>query len=246
MAQWYSHGLWILWISALLTFISLWFIQAPYGRHQRTGWGPSLSGRWGWFWMELPSVALFTGILLTGYPLSLNQCLMGFLWLLHYVHRTFIFPLKLVNPSPMPISIIGMGFTFNVLNSFLNAYWITFLSPLTHLNTPLMVIGMIIFFAGFYINKKSDAVLHALRRHNPKKYIIPQGFLHNYIASPNYLGEILEWIGFACVTQSQPAIGFAAYTIANLVPRAYGHWRWYQRTFPRYPENRRILIPKVW
>ena len=50
---------WI-WISvAVITFISLFFITAPYGRHtQEKGWGKLIDNRLGWVLMEIPSFVL--------------------------------------------------------------------------------------------------------------------------------------------------------------------------------------------
>ncbi len=36
---------------------------------------------------------------------------------------------------------------------------------------------------------------------------------------------------------------FAAWTAANLVPRAIAHHRWYRQRFPDYPPERKALIP---
>ena len=66
------------------------------------------------------------------------------------------------------------------------------------------------------------------------------------MACPNYLGEIIEWAGFAIATWSLPGLAFALMTAANLVPRAGANWLWYRRTFPEYPPERKALIPRVW
>ena len=63
------------------------------------------------------------------------------------------------------------------------------------------------------------------------------------MSCPNYLGEILEWSGFALAAFSWPALGFALYTAANLGPRALAHQRWYRERFPDYPADRRALVP---
>ena len=66
------------------------------------------------------------------------------------------------------------------------------------------------------------------------------------MASPNYLGEIIEWSGFALMSWSPAALAFAFYTVANLAPRAAAHRRWYRETFPDYPSHRKALIPYLW
>ena len=43
----------ITWIAiAVVIFFSLFFVVAPYGRHIKNGWGPNISARLGWVFME--------------------------------------------------------------------------------------------------------------------------------------------------------------------------------------------------
>jgi hypothetical protein len=39
---------------------------------------------------------------------------------------------------------------------------------------------------------------------------------------------------------------FALWTLANLVPRAGAHHRWYRARFADYPPERRALLPGIW
>ena len=48
--------------SAFFTFFSLFWITAPYGRHERTRWGLSLPNSWGWVLMESPGVVMFSAV----------------------------------------------------------------------------------------------------------------------------------------------------------------------------------------
>ena len=49
----------IVWlIVGLITFIYLFFENAPYGRHIKTGWGKEIPARLGWIVMESPCVVL--------------------------------------------------------------------------------------------------------------------------------------------------------------------------------------------
>ena len=82
-----------------------------------------------------------------------------------------------------------------------------------------------------------------LRAPGESGYKIPSGGLFRFVSCPNYLGEILEWSGFALATWSVAGLSFAAFTLANLLPRALSNHRWYQKTFPEYPEDRRALVP---
>ena len=97
------------------------------------------------------------------------------------------------------------------------------------------------FVAGFVINLHSDTVLLRLRRSG--RYEMPQDGLFRFVSCPNYLGEIIEWTGFAVMTWSPAAAAFALWTAANLVPRALSNHRWYKERFEDYPATRAALIP---
>ena len=57
--------------------------------------------------------------------------------------------------------------------------------------------GVLIFALGFWVNRRADAMLAALRKPGESGYKIPRGWLYNYISCPNYFGEILIWTGWA-------------------------------------------------
>jgi protein-S-isoprenylcysteine O-methyltransferase Ste14 len=65
------------------------------------------------------------------------------------------------------------------------------------------------------------------------------------VSCPNYLGEMLEWFGWALATWSIAGLAFALYTVANLLPRALQHHRWYRAKFADYPADRKALVPYV-
>ena len=94
---------------------------------------------------------------------------------------------------------------------------------------------------------------------------IPRGGAIELVSGANFLGEILEWTGFAIAAytplkltgalatfQSIPLLGilvsppvaFALFTASNIGPRALEHHRWYVETFKKaYPKDRKALIP---
>jgi len=76
-------------------------------------------------------------------------------------------------------------------------------------------------------------------------YKIPNGGLFRWISCPNYLGEIIEWVGWALATWSLPGMSFALWTAANLIPRAISHHKWYKTKFKDYPHRRKAIIPGV-
>jgi protein-S-isoprenylcysteine O-methyltransferase Ste14 len=170
------------------------------------------------------------------------------LWLLHYLHRTFIYPFSQSGrDKPYPIIIVGMAFVFNCFNGFVNGYGLfhAYTYDTSWLKSWQFITGSIIFIAGFVINKGADERFRMMKKESPTGYIIPRGWLFNYISSPHYFGEIIEWGGWALMTWSLPGLAFFIFTFANLFPRAIASHAWYKCRFPDYPSNRKAVIPYV-
>jgi len=107
----------------------------------------------------------------------------------------------------------------------------------------LYISGLLIFLAGMAINITSDEKLIHLRKKKNNGYQIPRGGLFEKVSCPNFLGEIVEWGGYALLCWSLPALSFFVWTFCNLVPRALSHHRWYRSYFTDYPESRRAVFP---
>ena len=241
---------WAVFAVAVLTFVSLLRIRAPYGRHYSgRGWGPAMSNRAGWIVMELPATILFAGIYFKGDAASdaVPLILLG-IWQCHYLNRTFVYPLRTRTVGKkMPIVVAGSGFTFNVVNAYVNARFISQFGEygLTWLDDPRFLAGLAVFVSGFALNIHSDNILLRLREPGGTGYAIPRGGAFRYVSCPNYLGELLEWGGWTLATWSLGGLAFFAYTAANLVPRALSHHRWYRARFEDYPADRKAVIPGV-
>jgi protein-S-isoprenylcysteine O-methyltransferase Ste14 len=231
-----------------LVFPALFFIAAPYGRHRRRGWGPTIDDTLGWVLMEAPSALTFAACFALGErrtsPVALAFLV---LWEAHYIHRAFIFPFRRAGaPRRMPLVVCGMAVVFNLMNGYLNGRWLNTLSPPYPdgwLTDPRFLIGATLFVAGYTLNVQSDEILRRLRAPGETGYKVPTGGLYRWVSSPNYLGEMIEWTGFAVAAWSLPGLAFTLWTAANLVPRALAHHRWYREKFPDYPAGRRALIP---
>jgi len=243
------HGYLILATFALaaLTFMALLRVTAPYGRHLRSGWGPTIPARIGWVVMESPAVLLFAAIYALGDHARATTPLVLFaLWQFHYINRTFVFPLRLRETGKrMPVSIVAMAILFNCLNSYINARWISHFGeyPVAWLGSFPFALGVLCFLIGWAINQHADAVLIRLRQPGEVSYGVPEGGLYRWVSCPNYLGEMLEWTGWALATWSLAGTAFAVFTLANLLPRALANHRWYQRQFRDYPSSRRAVFP---
>ncbi len=231
-------------------FLLLLFIRAPYGRHNRSGWGLQISSRLGWVLMEGLSAVMMAAFFVLSHR-SVGAVSLVFLgmWEIHYVHRAFIYPFRRRDEGKtMPLVVVVMGMLFNAGNCYLNGRYLFSYGPgysLSYLTTFKFLSGAALFGIGFVINQQSDWILSHLRAPGETGYRIPKGGLFDKVSCPNYLGEILEWTGWALATWSLPGVSFAVWTAANLVPRALAHHRWYREHFDDYPESRKALIPYV-
>jgi 3-oxo-5-alpha-steroid 4-dehydrogenase 1 len=246
----YDFALYGLFAVAAITAVALLFIAAPYGRYARKGFGPTMPSRAGWVLMESVASLGMAALYLVGDRRADPAALAFlFLWELHYVHRAFIYPFRRKGgEKPMPISIVAMAMVFNTWNAYLNGRWLFALGPVRGaewLLDPRFLAGAELFLCGMAVNLRSDAILSKLRRPGEFDYKIPRGGLFCFVTMPNYLGELMEWFGFALATWSLSGLAFAVFTAANLVPRALSNHRWYREKFPDYPEERKAIVPFV-
>lgn len=243
---------WIWMAIAIAVHITMFFVTAPFGRHTSDKWGISINNKTGWIVMELPSLLIMSYYLITGSFTFLNYSWILFLfWMGHYVHRTLIYPFRIKStPKKMPVLIVLNAIIFNVINAGLNGFFLAEFSNGLYdeswLSSWNFLSGLIVFFTGAYINVKSDSMLIRLRAKGETDYKIPKGFLFEYVSSPNLMGEILEWGGFALMAWNLPALTFFVWTYANLVPRAKNHHDWYLNYFDYYPKKRKIIFPFVY
>jgi protein-S-isoprenylcysteine O-methyltransferase Ste14 len=230
------------------SFIALQFLTAPYGRHSRPGWGPTIHRTAGWVVMESPAVVVFLGCYLMSDrrtdPVAVSFLL---LWLLHYVNRALVYPFRLCGGQlRMPVSVMAMGCSFNVMNGYLQGRGLFTLGPargVEWFSDPRFIVGALLFLGGYAVNRQSDAILRGLRAPGDTSYRIPYGAAFGLVSCPNYLGELVEWLGWAILTWSPAGLTFFLWTAANLVPRARSHHRWYRERFPAYPVERKAVIP---
>jgi len=241
--------LWLTWIvlgAAPVVAFALLFLSAPYGRHMREGWGPTVSNRVGWILMEIPSVLAFALFYAAGqHRLEPAALVLLLVWQLHYVHRTFVFPFRIrTSGKRMPLTIVGIALVFTFINGTINGHQAGHVGSYS-LDQPTLWIGVAVFAVGFVINLHADTVLIGLRKPGETGYKIPRGGLYRWITCPNYFGELIEWLGWAIATWSLPGLAFFVYTLANLAPRAMQNHRWCREKFEDYPTERKALVPFV-
>jgi len=245
---WFLAGMALI---AVVVFVALFRVNAGYGKFYTPKWGPAVDNRLGWVLMEAP---VFIAMLLLwwfsarrGDPVRVVFLL---LFELHYFQRSFIFPLLIRGRSRMPLSIVLMGAVFNTLNALMQGGWIFYFSPadaypLSWFRSLPFIGGTLLFFAGMFINIRSDAVIRHLRKPGDTAHYLPKSGLFRYVTSANYFGEFIEWVGFAILTWSWSGAVFALWTFANLAPRAARIYDLYKREFPDELDTRktRRMIP---
>lgn len=240
---------------ALVVFVALYFVKAGYGIFRTPQWGPSISNRLAWIWMEAPVfVVMFVLWAQSDTGFALPQYLFFMLFQLHYLQRSFIFPFLLKGKSRMPLSIMAMGIVFNVLNGVMQAGGLFYFptpslqgADASYLAQPHAWIGIAVFFTGMFINLHSDHVIRHLRAPGDTRHYLPARGLYRYVTSANYLGELIEWTGFALLTAQPCAWVFVWWTAANLVPRAAAIHRHYIEEFgSEAVGNRKRIIPFIY
>jgi protein-S-isoprenylcysteine O-methyltransferase Ste14 len=251
----FQQAIYIVFGFTLFMFTCLMFVDAPYGRRDEDThwlWGPNIPTRIGWFLLEAPVFFAFGIFFFLGdnwlapAPLILFLLFEG-----HYFHRTFIYPRSL-KPKPgagFRVGILLNGMPLNAFNGFINGWYISqygqHLYSISWLYDPRFIIGIMVFFAGFTLAKKSDHILANLRKPGETDYKIPYGGAYRWVSNPHYLGELLQWTGFAIACWSIPALAFVCITLSNLLPRALSNHRWYLEKFADYPKERKALIPFI-
>ncbi len=241
---------------AAVVFVALYFVTAGYGAFTSSKWGKAINNKLAWFLMEFPIfIAMIILWLASPHRFSLVPMVFLLIFEIHYFQRSLIFPwIMKGKKSKMSLAVMFMGIAFNILNAMMQGYWIFFESfncnyrvlGLSYTDTawlwsPQFIIGVIIFFGGFYINLRSDYIIRHLRKSDDDtNHYLPSGFMFNYVTSANYLGELLEWLGFAILTWSLSGLVFFIWTFANLVPRANSIYKRYCKEFGPEMETRKL------
>src|SRR5512138_3147309 len=152
MFKFYSFSLILIFSSAALVLVLLFFVSAPYGKFLRKGWGLTTHAKWAWLFMELPSPLLMIFFFLTAGQMGLAQYFFILIWLSHYIDRTFIYPFtQSGREKPYPLIIVAMALVFNCLNGFVNGYGLFHVLsyPLSWITGWQFPAGVAIFITGF-------------------------------------------------------------------------------------------------
>lgn len=237
---------------AAIVFVALYFVEAGYGMLFNKRWGAPIPNKIAWVCMEAPVFLVMLLLWAWSDRRFETVPLLFFLFFeLHYLQRSFIFPLLIKGKSKMPAGIMAMGIVFNLLNGYIQGMWIFYLSPenmytAEWLTKPQFIVGTLLFFGGMLVNWQSDYIVRHLRRPGDTNHYLPKGGMFDYVTSANYFGELVEWCGFALLTWSASGALFAWWTFANLVPRANTIWHKYKAMFGPEVGHRKRIIPFIY
>lgn len=240
-------------VMAVVVFVSLFFVDAGYGRFYAPKWGPAIDNRLGWMLMEAP---VFVAMLLLWWLSDRREDGIRLVFLLlfelHYFHRAFVFPWLMRGRSKMPLSIIGTAVLFNTLNAYMQGGWLFYVSPVDYYSADWLtglpfLAGTALFLFGMGVNIHSDRIIRNLRKPGDTAHYLPRGGMFRWVTSANYFGELVEWTGFAILTWSVSGAVFALWTFANLAPRAARIYNGYRREFPEQLDTRttKRIIPFI-
>ena len=245
--------LWLMTAMAVVVFVSLYFVDAGYGKMISPKWGWAVNNKVAWVLMEAPVFFVMLYFWLTADDMwAVAPLVMFLLFELHYFQRSFVFPFLLKGKSKMPVAIMTMGIIFNCINGYIQGMWIFRLSGNMYtaewLTSPQFIIGAVIFFVGLAINWHSDYVIRHLRKPGDTRHYLPQKGMYRYVTSANYFGEIVEWTGFAILTWSFAGLVFLIWTCANLVPRANSIYHKYEKEFADEFDSKKLkrVFPYVY
>jgi very-long-chain enoyl-CoA reductase len=109
----------------------------------------------------------------------------------------------------------------------------------------MLYAGLALYGVGELGNLATHVMLARLRPKGGKERVIPRGFLFELVSCPNYLFEILTWLGFALVADVRPAWAFFVVGTLILADWARKRHAAYLEQFKDYPKKRKRLLPLV-
>ncbi|PQM42166.1 steroid 5-alpha-reductase DET2 [Prunus yedoensis var. nudiflora] len=228
----FNNCLLSLYLIAPPTYISLRFLQAPYGKHRRPGWGPTMSPPLAWFLMESPTLWLTLLLFPSGSTLPTQK---PFFSSHPFSSTTSTAPASTRSASagipPIPKHQAARWVSQYKDYEADGWFWWRF------------CVGLAVFGYGMAVNIWSDRVLVGLKKEG-KGYKVPKGGCFELVSCPNYYGEIVEWLGWAVMTWSWAGLGFFPTRVPTWCPghvrTISGIWRNLGRIIQR---GRKAVIP---
>eukprot|EP00658_Telonema_sp_P-2_P036313 TRINITY_DN26299_c0_g1_i1.p1 TRINITY_DN26299_c0_g1~~TRINITY_DN26299_c0_g1_i1.p1 ORF type:complete len:292 (-),score=52.87 TRINITY_DN26299_c0_g1_i1:127-1002(-) len=179
-----AHSSVALWLTLTLGVSGLILTRVPsYGKLSDGGswdigwlYGPGIPTKMAWVIQETPAFAICGILFLEAIDeLGLAQRVVCLMFLLHYFHRSFVYPLQIRGGKPIPILLCICAIAFCSANGYIQGRAITQFTP--HLQSaswafdPRFILGSFVFLLGRNVNLHSDDVLRNLRSSSDSKAV---------------------------------------------------------------------------
>ncbi|KII95682.1 hypothetical protein PLICRDRAFT_48631 [Plicaturopsis crispa FD-325 SS-3] len=273
--KWYNAALY--WFTVIPPIVGpiTFFINAPFGRFASSGNSILLvDGIKSWICMELVAPVAFLYSFFksplsrtpASSPLTSPENLLAALYVIHYLNRALISPLRTPSRSKSNIIVPAAAMLFNSVNGTLLGTYLSSPAARAFLagayGRPSFWVAVGVWAAGLAGNILHDEILLNIRRNAKAKgkgkagggehYAVPHGWLYRYISFPNYFCEWAEWAGYAVAAAPFPTLTSGSLTppwlfllseLTLMFPRAWKGHKWYQQRFPDYPKSRKAVLP---
>ena len=238
-------------ILAIIAFIVQIFKVIPYGKHDNEQGSCRVNQRIAFAVSQILTGIIFFSI---AYFLQRNfdrlpNIIMYLLFLIHYINRGIVDPIaNRHSQRNVRLWVPVLATITTVFYHYINAQFIgEALYCSEYVCDPRFLLGGMLFVTGLIVNRVSDGQLICLRKgYRDNEYQIPNGFCFRCVSAPNYLGEMIEWLGWAIMTWSLSGLVWFMFVSATHIPRARHNHKWYQKEFKEYPQRRTALIPVIY
>ncbi|KAF9888105.1 3-oxo-5a-steroid 4- dehydrogenase [Aspergillus nanangensis] len=184
-------------------------------------------------------------------PSDLQLLVCGLL-MVHFLKREFetVFVHRFSNATMPARNIFKNSAHYWVLAGFNIAYWVfrpDAAAATTEPNPNLLYPGLALFVFGELANLNAHLVLRDLRRPGTTERGIPSGFGFNIVTCPNYLFEIIAWLGVYLVSGlSWSVLFFVTIGGAQMASWAAKKERRYRKDFgDKYKRKRSVILPGI-
>ena len=237
-------------IAIVSFFVKLWR-PLPYGKHSTADGACNVPLRPTYMVVNIiPGFVFFTVSYFTGIQFASPMNIVLFIiFALHYLTRGIVTPIvSRYSENRLTVWIPVQMLLLNIFYHYINAEFIGSVNYCAnYYYDPRFIIGAILFIVGVTINRISDTQMIFLRKtRKDPSYYIPKGFLFHLVSNPHYLGEGVQWLGWAVMTWSLAGLVWWLYTLSIFVPRSRHNHVWYKNQFMNYPARRKALIPFIY
>lgn len=114
-------------------------------------------------------------------------------------------------------------------------------------NPAIWLIALVLFAVGELGNLSTHLTLRNLRSTGGAERGIPRGWAFELVTCPNYMFEIVAWVGISLMTWSLSMVPFMTIAVWIMAIWAGKKEEKYRREFgSRYKRKRYVLLPGIW